>query len=147
MNMIDDYHNQNCKTVLHWTTGWLLWVNSLNLSSFFDFSSSPAGSFFPQGFDAPMLRFYLPLHKCYLFLLFSVAFFVLKWGGGGCNHGLPLFGITFLHIHHIHRSLHLSSHQTTIISISPSCIPLVTFPESYMWSSSIYVLSRFSILV
>ena len=59
MNMIDGYHIQNCKTVLHWTTGWLLGANSLNLSSFFNFSSSPASSFFPQGFDAPMLRFYL----------------------------------------------------------------------------------------
>jgi len=78
MNTTDGYCVWNFKTVLHWTIGWLLGVNRLNLSSF-SISLWPTGSFFPMGFDAPMLGFYL--HFTNQPFYFAYAFFFSKRGG------------------------------------------------------------------
>ena len=63
-----------------------------------------------------------------------------------CNHGLPLFGITFLQTHHYtHFCISLSLHLTTTISMFSLYFPSIVFLESYMQYSSICMLSLFLI--
>ena len=71
--------------------------------------------------------------------------------GHMCNHGLHLFAITFPQTHHVHTSfatfLFSSLYLTTIIlTFSLSVSLSLSFPESYMRSSSFCVLSLFDLV-